>query len=360
MIELEFGEGLTRDSGNVASRLQLDGIDLLKFLLSMVIVAIHSSLLGPWRTSPIYPWARIAVPVFFIISAYFFFSKYQEGDVQYKHERLRRFVRRNLTLYVAWLVILLIPTVMSKGYLSRGAFGLLVFVRDFFFGSTFPASWFITATVFAVVLVVLADRYLSNKTILAITFVAYLVACGTSSYWYLVIANPGTKMIFTTIRALMPYPYCSFIVALFWVQLGKCLAEGEFKKLSPGNRKNAGWLLATGCGLLLAEYWLVRWFGWARANDCYLFLALPAIALFCLARDSAITLPNAPWCRAASTVTYCLHLTLLNAIGGLASQYSAFAMPSVKMIVVLGICWLTTSALMGLDRLGVPFSKYLH
>lgn len=45
--------------------------DILKVALAIMIVMIHSEFLP----NVLYPWFRISVPLFFIISAYFFFSK---------------------------------------------------------------------------------------------------------------------------------------------------------------------------------------------------------------------------------------------------------------------------------------------
>lgn len=48
---------------------QNDGIDVMKFILSFFVCAIHTVGYG------IYPIARIAVPFFFIVSGYLFFAK---------------------------------------------------------------------------------------------------------------------------------------------------------------------------------------------------------------------------------------------------------------------------------------------
>lgn len=46
-----------------------DIFDLAKFILAIFIIAIHSEFLP----HILYPWLRIAVPLFFVISAYLFF-----------------------------------------------------------------------------------------------------------------------------------------------------------------------------------------------------------------------------------------------------------------------------------------------
>lgn len=54
------------------NKIQYDIFDLIKFIMSIVVVAIHAHPLGEYHYL-IYPWARIAVPTFFLISAYLFF-----------------------------------------------------------------------------------------------------------------------------------------------------------------------------------------------------------------------------------------------------------------------------------------------
>lgn len=50
--------------------------DLVKFFLSLLVLAIHTKL----YSMILYPWLRIAVPLFFMISAYFLFSKMRDAS----------------------------------------------------------------------------------------------------------------------------------------------------------------------------------------------------------------------------------------------------------------------------------------
>ena len=54
---------------------RLDSVDVAKFVLSIMIVTIH---LSPFPSLDPYimPMLRVAVPLFFLISAFFFFGKY--------------------------------------------------------------------------------------------------------------------------------------------------------------------------------------------------------------------------------------------------------------------------------------------
>ena len=78
--------------------------DIVKFIMALMVVAIHSSLFP----MVLYPWLRLAVPMFFIISSYFFFGNLRKVETdKEKNKRLWKYVKRNLILYGFWFVVLL-------------------------------------------------------------------------------------------------------------------------------------------------------------------------------------------------------------------------------------------------------------
>lgn len=83
--------------------------DLIKFVLSLFVLAIHASV----YPMGLFPWLRIAVPLFFMLSAYFVFSKLHSAPADQQKAILKNFVYRNLRLYLFWFVILL-PLTLVK------------------------------------------------------------------------------------------------------------------------------------------------------------------------------------------------------------------------------------------------------
>ena len=55
----------------MVNKTNYDILDLAKFIFSLMILAIHTSLFP----KILYPWLRIAVPMFFIISSFLLFKK---------------------------------------------------------------------------------------------------------------------------------------------------------------------------------------------------------------------------------------------------------------------------------------------
>ena len=62
-----------------------DAFDLFKFIAAFVVILIHTRLLGDSRFYLLHPWGRIAVPTYFMISSYLFFSKYDNLPAEEKN-----------------------------------------------------------------------------------------------------------------------------------------------------------------------------------------------------------------------------------------------------------------------------------
>lgn len=85
-------------------------IDILKYLMSIMIIMIH---VGYSFKLPI---LRCAVPVFFIISSFLFFKKINSTEKDYKVKVLFKFISRALKLYLFWFILLLPVTIIVRGW----------------------------------------------------------------------------------------------------------------------------------------------------------------------------------------------------------------------------------------------------
>ena len=153
-------------------RKNLDAADVLKFMLSITIVATHTSLLEGYIT----PLVRLAVPAFFMISGYFFFGRINSCDTDEKQIRyLKKSVMHNLKLYLFWFITLLPLTLYVRKYHTMGIFGgLWHLIRDFLFGSTFQSSWYIIALIAGFAIVLLLSRKLPQWALIVIGVVLYI------------------------------------------------------------------------------------------------------------------------------------------------------------------------------------------
>lgn len=155
---------------------QYNGLDLLKFVMALFVIMIH---VAPNQHSEtlltlFIPLMSIAVPVFFVISSVLIFSKLNGGG----YSALWRYIKRLGILYFCWFVIDGWYIVVRKPYIHEGfPDGLLHIFKDMIFASTFPGSWYLSASIVGVVLVYVISRYTHPVFTFLLSFVlAYYVS----------------------------------------------------------------------------------------------------------------------------------------------------------------------------------------
>lgn len=202
-----------------------NGIDVAKLVFGIMVVAIHT--MGKYG---LYPFLRIAVPMFFCISSFLFFEK---CDGKNDSQRLKRFLFRNAKLYTFWFTVLLLPTLFIGGWLKGNLLvNAIRFIVKIFVGSTFAASWYIPALMICIGIIYWCCKKVPDWVMLFISFLVYVLCCIASNYCGFL---PEASILF---RAIIIYPgtiYNSFPVGLLWVTLGKCMANGGGRNLLKKN-----------------------------------------------------------------------------------------------------------------------------
>ena len=319
----------------VKQKSNIDIFDIAKFILSFFIVAIHTELFP----SVLYPWLRIAVPLFFIISSYLFFSKLNKTDTTNHNGILKKFVKRNLVLYGIWFIILLPFTVyVRKEWFEEGIFkGLLYSVRGLIFGSTFRASWYIMALVISVSIIYFLSKKISNIVILILSSLVYVVCCLTSNYYNLVEMSSLSFLCSASDKVFggMSTSFCS---ALFWIVIGKIFVEKNCVCLK---RKALALCTVAGCISLFAEYKILEIFVKPTVNDTYfsLMFVCPCIfSLLLLLKNKKIQ--GASWARKSSTITYMMHCEIAMCVSFVLGRFHIsnslllFASTSVICVII--------------------------
>lgn len=268
-----------------------------------MVAAIHTNPYAPWREYR-FPWVRIAVPIFFVLSSFFLWTKLNADRANADHT-VKRFLLRDLKLYWAWFLALLPVTLYINRYFTKGLWnGLKEIAIGFFFGSTFRASWFLSALIISVLIIYIASKKLSNKILFISGLSINILCCLMFAYGGLW----SSRNWMTILRNAYPFPMCnSFPVALVWIVMGKLLAENRNRLLAI-RHPFVGF--GVSCVFLWLEHRLVTDLNWVIANDCYILL-IPTVffAVICMLR-SDIAIPNAKFLRSASTVIYCSHYSV--------------------------------------------------
>ncbi len=334
-------------------------LDIAKFVLSIAIVFLHINPLGEQYGYLVYPVVRIAVPLFFMISSFLLFTKIDSACSQ-KQERqfLLAFVKRNLTLYLSWFVVLLPLTLVYRDYFSEGILnGLFEMLMSFLFGSTFSASWFIMALVIGATIIYFASKYIHNTITLIIAGFLYILCCLVSNY------SGIFDTLTQTVNSIYPYEiFNSFVVSLIWIFFGKIFAH-KYKNRKPFSYKKI-LLLVLSAALLFGEQIVITKLECSRYNDCYFSLLLICPVVFSVLLDYNPSLKHGKELRVFSTVTYCLHASLRFVLKFLFEKlgYDIGVIPySIYVFVIaLLICAIATYIIYTLQKhKGFKWLKYL-
>ena len=283
-----------------------DILDLAKLILSIMIVAIHTSLLP----SVLYPWLRLALPLFFVISSFLLFRKINNSPQSESDNIIKKFIRY-AKLYLFWFIVLLPFTIyIRKDWFILGFWnGISNMIKNILFSSTFVASWFLTATITAIFIIYKLSKKFNYKLLFFIFLLIYFVCCMVSSYYTFFENIDFIKKICDFYLLFFPSPLFSFPVALLWIFIGKMFADGNIKHKIV-NKKLYLLFTALFFLLLFIEWKYVTHLTETYTSDCYLFLFPLTILIFKLFLNINIKLKNAKLLRQVSTITYPLHASI--------------------------------------------------
>lgn len=302
---------------------QLPGLDVLKFGMAMLVVAIHAQLFKEigWLYDFVHPLKYSAVPVFFVVSAYLFFSREQTGS-----KALGHYLKRLGLFYLFWFVLLLPVTVGIRKWYAH--FDLAEFVRDLFLGSTFRGSWFIMALLIGVPVIHFARRILHPFVLLFATFAIHL-PFQYPEWW------PNAE-----------WGSFSFIPSLLWIDIGSLLASNAIGT-APGKK----WL---GAALLPVLYCGMLFRNWEPLLKPAFVVAL----VLCFLNWPLQPRPVHLTLRKMGILVYVLHFPFNNALKGLALKVSpVWGNSFLHYFVILGCASFLAWAILKLQS--KPFFGWL-
>ena len=168
-----------------ASRiLYMPGLDILKYVMALLIVASHCNLFEEW-IGLCEVFAHItesAVPTFFVLSAYLFFNELEarpnEANSIFKHT-----IRRLLIFFAIWYILMLPYSILN--FFMKATFKELLFVIPF--GCAFGGYWFIKALIINTVILYFCR---GRKSLIICTIISLMVYFGGSyDYMYETLAQ---------------------------------------------------------------------------------------------------------------------------------------------------------------------------
>lgn len=342
---------------------RFDSIDIAKFIAAIFVVAIHSNPLA--EVSPLLDFivsngiARIAVPFFFITSAFFFFKNGCSWG------RATKYCNRLLILYLSWFIVSLPKTIFDRFVCSEYPLGETVFrfVRSFFLTSTFSGSWFIVSCIFCALLFSkleqLEDRKRTIITII-ISVISYLWCVLTSEFGNC-FNDLGISGFYKVYELIFAKPYCSIIVGIPYFAMGRYFAKHSEQIIDKVSKKKRLLYIALLLILLLAEVYASYTYNLGLSSDCYLFL-LPSIAvIFPLILSVNIQVSNARIFRISSTIIFFSQFMLLYGCEFVEWYFSIQIINFCKFLFAIAFGLLLTWIILKLqNKKGFGWLKYFY
>lgn len=172
-----------------AERKQYRAIDIAKFVMAILVVAIH---VRPFTGQTAFVYddiiARIADPLFFQITAFLIFEKIFaqiSGDLRQgmSWRMLGHYMKRILALYTAWFVIYA-PVVLPRTWQECGNIRgmLLALLKKYWLSGYYGAMWFMTALLLAMPLVFILTKYLGSRLCLLLSAPWFLLTVARMEY----------------------------------------------------------------------------------------------------------------------------------------------------------------------------------
>lgn len=285
--------------------------DILKFLFSFIVVAAHAHVFSPGT----YLWLRNMVPIYFMISAAFLFSKLNRLAPEEQSSAFRKYMGRNLTLYIFWLIPML-PLNMIFNWPSYVAYTPLSFIlqliRKVLVGDPFVAAWYLPATIWGTALVYIIGKKLGHNAAAVCSVLAFVFVTVRASYFCLFEDNLLIWRLYHYYELILDFAPLSFPYAMMWIFMGKCFGENRIKD-------RPVWVLlvflVVSCLGLYLEGRFTNALNGAFNNESY-FMNLPvAVCLFALFRKlPAISVPMSERLRHFSTFLFVTHSAPLLAL----------------------------------------------
>lgn len=285
------------------------GLDVLRIICAVLVVTIHFAPFGPWESVQslnyrfVQYFSRDAVPLFFMMSSFFFFKRViNDGRIDMRESMTKCF--SYFKQYLLWTVIYLFMII--KNY-THGRETIAELIRDFFFCGSYFHLWFMPALITGLIVVSCLYKWgLSSKKIFVISIFLYMIGLLGQSYygllsgvrenvsWFASLSEIYFKIFTTTRNGLFE--------ATLFVSLGLLLSEqkAEAGSFNSDEDSKAGYLSSLRIKYIIsiivlliiniAEVEFVNAIGLAREADFYIMT--PVICWFIFKLASSYKLPD--------------------------------------------------------------------
>lgn len=355
-----------KDVKKIQEKKNYGSIDLFKFIFSFFVIMLHTGLflsvneeLEFWFINTI---SRFAVPFFFASSGFLFFTKldYKNDKIENSSKNRKKFFRyiwRMFLLYIIWSVIYLfvsIPEWVKNGWLSFGI------VKDYVISTfriySYYHLWYMIDLIYATIFGYILLSFVKRKYIPYIVIVLY--AFGITAYSYYWIDCPASSLSLSAWNSFTAM-FAGLTMAFPLMYVGYFASQHNFKKM------NSLILTIVSLVLLCVEIYLLRTFTENKWVFSYIIFTLPcAYFLFSLVININVNIKQDTLkiLRSMSTLIYCIHPLIINAVyiafkaNGISDIHSV-----LKYFMVAGLSLVVAFIIVKLSQFKyLKFLKYLY
>lgn len=258
-------------------------IDIAKFISAFFVIAIHVQPFIDGNLDVNFAFvqvlARLAVPLFFTISGFLFFVKFDDGHEwnDYAHiQMLKSYVFRIFKLYLIWSILYLPFNYLLIRQDGFSIMTIVRYIRDFFLTGSYYHLWFLPSLIFAVCFVYFLRRYFSMTTTLVIGFILYIIGMIGNIYPSVLTDIPVVSSIFHNYQAIFVTTRNGLFFGTIFVALGAALVKRHRFVSSSAMIPGVGFLISLAC--LFAECSLLRKFGFINDMSSMYLMLLPCVA----------------------------------------------------------------------------------
>lgn len=205
------------------TRHAFNSIDIAKVIASFFVLAAHADPFCSGIVDDVIVgmFSRLAVPFFYVVSAFLFFQK---GEIT--RSSVKYYINRMFRLYVFWFIVE-IPFMYLKyfAYSQDLLTDTLLFLQRIVLGNAYDGSYFIVASIECILLLYALSKFFSNTSLIVIGLVMYAITSCCESYYNLL--PDSFQTIAYSINIIVGDISVSFIPAFVFFAFGKVLSENK-------------------------------------------------------------------------------------------------------------------------------------
>lgn len=205
----------------------ISSIDYYKFICAIMVVFLHTvnitELYGTCNNIKTFlyhfTWSINPVEFFFCVSVYFLFK----NDIN--DEKLRKYIKRLIKLYVIWSIIYLPSTLIECFANSSFVYGFLKLVRRIFILGTSGHLWYVIALIYGLIIMYPIIRANKIRIAWGISIISYTIVVIGEAYHN--VANNYPQFYVLKIPALLQIILGSLYLfrAPLFIMIGYSLAQ---------------------------------------------------------------------------------------------------------------------------------------